>query len=431
MKTKQQVVESIFNVLERNMSNPYLKAFHTDARLREDLGLDSSATLQMLVFLELEFGLGLPEEALMNQDLDTIRNVAKLLYDAQPRPTSDKILEYEEDIKLHCFVSCLSEIIKRKPGLDHRVLYFGVWDSEIVVTEQCTISYHSATISHDHFVDWYDRLYGISIRPWYDRNHTKQQNIERLVPLVEKRTENQHIMVMLDMHKLPERVNEFNKDPFPHYLMVGPTSTPGEWMLYDPDYRWEGVTEKERVLTAMRTPAVGGGYMFTDDAAHAPHPRQIKAYFDACFLLDRNPMTDAIRQVLNAHLTSSDKLGNPLALSHLGVALEEVPILAIRKYAYEHGLAFFWRELQLPENEFDELCEVIAQLVKTFKIVQFQALKVATTGNPQVAEKIFDQLDDQDARELKIKARLHQVYTLWCNKVIGFEHTTSMMGATP
>lgn len=416
MKTKQQVGESIYQVLTHKMSHACAGGFHTDARLREDLALDSSATLQLLVFLELELGLALPEEAVMNEDFDTVRSVAKLLYDAQPRPDSDKILEYEEDIKLHCFVSCLSEVIKRHEELEHRVLYFGVWDSEIIVTDRCTISYHSDTISHEHFLDWYERLYGVAARAWYEPQQSKDENAERLVSLVENRSADQHIMVMLDMHRLPERVNEFNKDPFPHYLMLGPTQNPDEWMTYDPDYRWEGITQKERILHAMRHPAVRGGYVFSDRGIRAPQPRQIKAYYNACMRLEENPMTQAIREVLTAHLAGRDKNGEALALAQLGSALEEIPVLSIRKYAYEHGLAFFWRELVLTEHEFEHWCEVIAELVKSYKLVHFQAMKLSATGDLRIADRLFAILHEQDQRERQIKKRMHEVYHQWCDK---------------
>lgn len=415
MKSKQQVGDSIYQVLVHKMSHPGASAFHTDARLREDLGLDSSATLQLLVLLELELGLALPEEAIMDKDFDTVRSVAKVLYDAQPRPPSDKILDYDEDIKLHCFVSCLSEVLKRLDAIEHRVFYFGVWDSEVIVTDRCTISYHSETISHQHFLDWYARLYGIEVRAWYEPSLSKDENAARLVSLVESRTPDQHIMVMLDMHRLPERVNEFNKDPFPHYLMLGPTSNPDAWMMYDPDYRWEGVIQKDRILHAMRHPAVRGGYIFSDRSAHAPQPRQIKAHYDAYMRLDENPMTRAIREVITAHLAGRDKNGNELSLAQLGAALEEVPVLSIRKYAYEHGLAFFWRELVLDEQEFEHWCEVIAQLVKTYKLVQFQAMKVSATGDRQLTERLFAILDHQDQRERQVKRRMHEVFRQWCD----------------
>jgi petrobactin synthase len=426
--TKEQIVDAMFKVLGAKMSNPYLSGFHSDARLREDLALDSSATLQLLVFLELEFGLGLPEEALMNQDLDTVRKVAKLLYDAQERPAATKQLEYEEDIKLHCFVSCLSEVVKRHPGFEHRVLYFGVWDSEVVVNDEFVLSYHSETISHAHFVHWYERLYGIEIWPWYEATRSKEENIAHVTQLVESRSDDQHIMVMLDMYRLPERVNEFNKDPFPHYLMLGTTPNPEDWMIYDPDYRWEGVVKKARIQQAMRSPAVAGGYVFTDKSAHQPNPRQIQAYYEASMLLDRNLMTDAIRRILTAHVEGRDSHGNPLSLAQLGNALDEIPILSIRKYSYEHGFAFFWRELELQESEFDNLCEVIDELAKTFKVIQFQAIKLAATGKRELAAKIFTLLNEQDEREFKIKRRMHEVYNLWCARVIASKPSTFITG---
>jgi acyl carrier protein len=416
MKTKQQIAESMHQVLVGKMSHPCSTAFHSDARLREDLGLDSAAVLQLMVLLELELGLSLPEEAVMKNDFDTVRNVAKILYDAQPRPPSGKILEFEADIKLHCFVSCLSEVIKRHGQLDHRALYFGVWDSEIVVSDRYALSYHSETIRHDHFLAWYERLYGIKVQAWYDAALGKDENCKRLASLVETRAADEHIMVMLDMHQLPERANEFNKDPFPHYLMLGPTQVPDEWMVYDPDYRWEGVCKRERILQAMRHPSVSGGYIFSDKAARSPTDAQIRAYFDASIVVDSNPMTEAIRQILTAHLAGHDRRGAPLGVAELPAALEEIPILSIRKYAYEHGLAFFWRELDLPEAEFDRWCEVIDVLVKAYKLVQFYTLKLAATGERALAEKIFAVLHEQDEREGQIKKRLVEVYRQWCTR---------------
>jgi len=427
MKTREQIVECIYRVLHGKMASEHLSAFHSDSRLREDLALDSSSALQLLVHLEVEHGLQLPEEALMNKDLDTVRSVAKLLYDAQPRRTPGRLLEYEEDIKLHCFVSCLGEIIKRH-DLDQRVLYFGVWDSDIVITDGCEMSYHSEAISHDAFVERYEQLFGITMHSWYRRHLSKEENVAQLISLVENRTEDQHIMVMLDMHRLPERVNEFNKDPFPHYLMLGPTPNPDEWMVYDPDYRWEGVTKKERILHAMRHPAVAGGFVFSDKTAREPTPQQIKACYEACMLRDRNVMTEAIRSVLSAHLDGNDRRGEGLSLSHLSGALDEIPILSIRKYSYEHGFAFFWRELELAEAEFDHWCEVIAELVKTYKVIQFQALKLATTGNRAIAEEIFRLLDRQDERERTIKHRMHEVYLQWCDQVFALEPSRALSG---
>lgn len=415
MKTREQIIERIYQSLAGNMKHLDLRGFHSDARLREDLGLDSADTLELLVSLEVVYDLSLPDSAVMDQDFTTVRAVAKLFFDAQPRSNPDKLLEYEEDIKLHCFVSCLSEVIKRF-DFDQRTLYFGVWDSEIVVTDQYAISYHSERINHHVFIDWYERLFGIKVEPWFDHDADREENIRRLVSLVENRSPDQHIMVMLDMHRLPERVNEFNKDPFPHYLMLGPTGQPETWFVYDPDYRWEGVTTKERLLHAARHPAVGGGYVFSDKNAHEPRPADIRAYFEHCMLLDRHPMTEAVRGIVEAHLRGTDKNGGELPLSGLRNALDDVPILSIRKYSYEHGFAFFWRELELEEAEFDHWCEVIDELAKGYTLIQFNAIKLATTGDRRIGDKIFSVLDQQVERENRIKRRMQEVFELWCAK---------------
>lgn len=429
MKTKEQIVDSIFKVLGDKMENAHLSNFHSDARLREDLAVDSSLVLQLLMFLELDFGLEISESALMDQDFETVRAVAKILYDAQPVPDTGKPLEVYEDVKIHCVASSMGEIIKRNPELDHRILYFGVWDSEVIVNDHCVLSYHSETISHQFFVDWFQKLYGMKMQSWYKAELGKEKNIEKLVSLVENRTEDQHIMVMLDMYVLPERVNEFNKDPFPHYLMLGPTRNPEEWMVYDPDYRWEGVVKKERILNAVRRPTVAGGYIFSDKDARPCRPQDIRAYYEACMLLNRNPMTDAAREILTAHLEGKDQQGRPLELSQTGKALEELPILAVRKYAYEHGMAFFWRELLLPEEEFDTWCDVIDALAKTYKLVQFQAMKLSATGNRELAEKIYSLLDQQDEREFQIKKRLQEVFTLWCDETTVSYKPAAIAGA--
>jgi acyl carrier protein len=416
MKTKQQIATSLFETLRTKMAHPHAQSFHSDARLREDLALDSASVLEMLVLLEVEFGIRLPEEAVVGEELKTVRSVVDVLFAAQKSSGVDSFLDsfldYEEDIKLHCFVSCQSEVLKRC-GIDQRVLYFGVWDSEIVVSDESTISYHSDLIRHDFFVDWFLRLFGVKMRDWYRRDLGKEENVQKLVSLVEGRTPGEHVMVMLDMHRLPERANEFNKDPFPHYLMLGCTLDPEFWIMWDPDYRWEGIVQKERVLHALRHPSVRGGYLFSEAGARMPLRQDIIAYYETCMRLDQNPLTEAIRRVVSEHLSGVDSKGAPLPLSHLSEAVAEVPILAIRKYAYEHGLAFFFRELRLGEEEFEVWCEVIADLVKTYKNIQFQGVRLAQTGDQAVAERIFTLLREQDERERSIKRRLHQLYLDW------------------
>lgn len=429
--TKEQIVEAIFKVLSENMTHPYMDKFHSDARLLEDLALDSSMVLQMLMLLEVEHDMAIDENALMNEDFETVRAVAKVLYEGQNLPKIEKGLEVYEDVKIHCVASNLAEIVKRFPELDHRILYFAVSDANACINDQYVLSYHDENINHDIFFNWYERLYGMPISSWYDKQASKDKNLATLTSLVENRTPDQHIMVMLDMFHLPERENEFNKDPFPHYVMLGPTNNPDLWFMYDPDYRWEGVFKKDRILNAVAQPTVSGGYVFSEKGARATPAEAVNAFFEASVVRDSNPVTDMIRSIIEAHVKGVDKNGKPLPLENLIKAVEEIPVMSPRKYAYEHGFAFFWRELGLPEPEFDDWCDVIDELAKAYKLIQFNAMKLSATKNKDFAKKLYQLLDQQDEREFRLKQRLIEVKNIWAEKVLETSSTQPLEGVVP
>lgn len=426
MMTKEQIVESIFKVLSENMSLPNMEKFQSDARLLEDLALDSSMVLQMLMLLEIEYDIAMDESALMNEDFETVRAVANTLYKGQNLPSHEKGLEVYEDVKIHCVASNLAEIVKRFPDLDHRILYFAVSDANACVDDRFVMTYHDDNINHDIFFNWYERLYGMPIKSWYDKREKKEKNLAALESLVNGRQAGQHILVMLDMFHLPERENEFNKDPFPHYVMLGPTNNPDLWFMYDPDYRWEGVFKKDRILNAVAQPTVSGGYVFSEHGARPTPAEEVNAFFDASVVRDANPVTDMIRAIINAHIKGQDKNGDPLPMDNLIKAVEEIPVMSPRKYAYEHGFAFFWRELGLPEAEFDDWCDVIDELAKTYKLIQFNAMKLSMTKKETFAEKVFELLDQQDEREFKLKHRLIEVKDMWSASRLAVSETQSL-----
>lgn len=310
-------------------------------------------------------------------------------------------------IKVHCFVSCVCEVIKKTPGVDHRPFYFGVWDADFSVSDKKVLSYHSEHTAHEGFKNWYKLLYGVDITAWYDHSLSKQDNLKTLVDMVENKPADRNIMVMLDMYHLPERENKFNQNPFPHYVMLETTDDPDTWFMWDPDFRWEGPLPKDRILNAIAQPSVAGGYYF--DAVNIRHSSEdtIKAYFAQSMKLDHNPFTDALRDIVSAHVDGA------LPLADLEAALREIPVMAIRKYAFEHGFAYFWEALGLDEEEFEYWCDEIEKLVSRYTQVQFRAMKLAMTGNVQLAAPVFELLDQQDQLEFKIKNKLQQVFEQW------------------
>ena len=421
---KQNIIDAIKLVLEKELSNQKLRDFRPAARLNEDLYLDSVQIMQLLVHIELTLGFDIPDAALSNEDVATVSSLADFLLTQSNTDTSKsghvpaaiaQAQEEYEDIKVHCFVSCLCESIKANPDVDHRPFYFGVWDAEVLVNQDHHLAYHSDDINHDAFRAWYKKLYGVAVTSWYCETLSKQENLHTLQTLLAQKSESENIMVMLDMYLLPERENKFNQNPFPHYVMLEETNEPETWFMRDPDFRWEGTQRKTQVIAAIESEAVAGGYIF-DSSEIIPSSNNVVAeYFLASFNQKNNPMTDKVRQVVDAHIGSNTSSTD---ISQLSEALKQLPVLAIRKYAYEHGFAFFWRDIGFPEAEFEHWCDVIEALVSNYKNIQFRAMKLATEQlsladkNALIAE-IFSLLDQQDEREFSIKKHLFEVFSQW------------------
>lgn len=416
--TREQIQDAIRAVLRDQLNNKHLVAFGPEARLNEDLYLDSILMLQLFLHLELEHGLAAPEEAITREAVATVSNLVDLfaggstaspVQPEQATPSEGVHGEDYYDIKVHCFVSCVCAALKQA-GVDHRPAYFAIWDADFDIgAADWTLRYHAPGVSHAFFRGWFQQLFGMRLTEWYDPAKPKDANLARLSDLVENRAATQHVMVMLDLFHLPERENKFNQNPFPHYLMLETTTDPTVWRVLDPDFRWEGEIAKDLLVEAIRQPTVGGGYVFDHAEARAPSDADLAAYFEACFRPDDNPLIDGVRAIVRAHLEGSDGL----RLEGLTLALRELPVIAIRKYAYEHGFAWFWRALKLPDPEFQNWCDEIDALFQGLKGVHYDTMKLAQTGDRALATGLFDQLDRLNALELRIKARLGEVFELW------------------
>lgn len=420
--SSEALVTAIGTVLREEMRHPHLDGFGPEARLNEDLYLDSVQLLQLILSLELTHGVSVPEEAINRQDVSTVADLARLLAPgAEPAaPVAAELAAPSEgvhgampyDLKIHCFVSCVCDGLKTR-GIDHRPFYALIWDAEFAITDGSRLAYHSDAMDHESFRYWFERLYGVPLVSWYDHSRSKEENVATLLDLMERREPDTRIMVMLDMFHLPERENKFNQNPFPHYLMVSLGDDPDLWQVRDPDFRWEGVIERERMLNAIRQPSVAGGYRFDPSLAHPPADTDLAAFFDACFRFDTNPLIDAARAIVLAHAEGR----GGLRLTDLGEALRELPVITIRKWAYEHGFAFFWRALRWPDPEFQRICDEIEALVNGLTALHYAVLKLARTGvareDTAGVAPVLARLDALDAQEFAIKRQLAAAYAAW------------------
>lgn len=137
--TGEEITAAIHQVLTERMNNRHLDGFGPQSRLNADLYLDSVLMLDLLLHLELDHGITAPEEAIATAAIQTVSDLVELLAGASPATSGasdtavadgpDVHADVYPDIKVHCVVSCLCDAVKAA-GLDHRPMYFGIWDAD-------------------------------------------------------------------------------------------------------------------------------------------------------------------------------------------------------------------------------------------------------------------------------------------------------------
>ncbi len=402
------VLNAIRATLAGPLRNQHMHNFSADAVLNDDLHLDSVILINLMLHLETEHGITVPERELNKEDFDTVGNLVRLLLGEEQEAKEDEDFD-PADITVHCVISCLCAAIRRHEGLDFRPFYFGTWDSEFSVSETHVLTYHSKDISHDSYFDWLSRLYGIGYTRWYDHTLSKAENLAHFEGLLAQKSGDDLLMVMLDMFHLPERENKFNQNPFPHYVLIERSDTEGMVRLVDPDYRWQGDLPRADVLNAIAQPTVAGGYTLHCGAGHAPSPETFRAYFEEGFIADHNPLPTAVRAILAYHQDPQ----HPERLADFGFALRELPVLLIRKYAYDHALAFFWRERGTPFEAFDAECDRVDAICDGYRDLHYLGARISHTGDRSLIPEFEAALNHLDAEEHAVKTLLKSKFDDW------------------
>ncbi|UPW84994.1 petrobactin biosynthesis protein AsbD [Lysinibacillus sp. Ag94] len=77
--TRQQLIKSIYEILENSLELQTLSSFNEGARLNEDLYMDSIMVLQLILHIELDLGISIPDEVLVPKDFKTVGALASFL----------------------------------------------------------------------------------------------------------------------------------------------------------------------------------------------------------------------------------------------------------------------------------------------------------------------------------------------------------------
>lgn len=87
--TRQEIYNAIYDILQNQLKLPSLAAFHEDARLNEDLYMDSIMILQLILHLEVDLGFDIPDEMLVPKDFRTVGSLVRFLERQQQPAVSE------------------------------------------------------------------------------------------------------------------------------------------------------------------------------------------------------------------------------------------------------------------------------------------------------------------------------------------------------
>jgi aryl carrier protein AsbD len=81
--TRQEIIQGIHHILEQKLQLPTISSFHEEARLNEDLYMDSIMVLQLILHVELDLGCAIPDESLVPKDFYTVGSLASFIEQQQ------------------------------------------------------------------------------------------------------------------------------------------------------------------------------------------------------------------------------------------------------------------------------------------------------------------------------------------------------------
>lgn len=81
--TRAEIINCIYDTLKDKLELQTISSFHEEARLNEDLYMDSIIILELILYLELDLGFKIPDEILIPKDFRTVGSLASFLESQQ------------------------------------------------------------------------------------------------------------------------------------------------------------------------------------------------------------------------------------------------------------------------------------------------------------------------------------------------------------
>ncbi|KPB06420.1 petrobactin biosynthesis protein AsbD [Bacillus sp. CHD6a] len=88
--SREELYDAVYDILKDKLTIPTWKSFKESARLNEDLYMDSIMILQLILHVELDLGLSIPDDMLVPKDFHTVESLLNLLEKLSSEKSKEK-----------------------------------------------------------------------------------------------------------------------------------------------------------------------------------------------------------------------------------------------------------------------------------------------------------------------------------------------------
>ncbi|MGG1516569.1 DUF6005 family protein [Paenibacillus oryzisoli] len=304
----------------------------------------------------------------------------------------------------HCFLDCISYIIQMERRFDERPLYCGVWNAPFSVSEN-GISYYSDTIGMEGISIQFKLLYGTSITPIHNYRKSKSENYVSFKKHMAAKTQNQHMIILVDLYYLPYPNKCYQVRHRPH-LLISHHFTEHGCFLIDPYFSWEGYVSFETLDQAFAFENLLVMVMLDTSQMQQPEESVIASCMKQ--QLDLSP--SLLYTEMMALIDRVVCIGSTYALDRLFPLVEQVSVLAKRFHGYVHIYSFLAQALDIQVSDTYSKAD---ELVQKWDNIVLAIVRLGIVGKHAGLITLKDKLMAILQLELAIKQELLLLQEQW------------------
>jgi hypothetical protein len=322
--------------------------------------------------------------------------------------TIDLILE--ECMQIHCIVDSISSILLSTNKVDHRPLYFGLWDVPVYKNPDGMLTYFSKGNPRGIWkLDIFKNLYGQPITITSNTVADKMKRYFLLKESLKSKGTHTHIVSQVDLFYMDYCKSCYSIKHRPHFVVIKDMYKNGFW-VQDLHFDWEGFVHEDNIINSFHNDHTIF-YQFNSSNLSEPSVAEIAHTFEQSVNWNNNNLVSEIRTLIE-HCSSSTSTNK---YKTFAFALSEIGVITSRKKSYAPVLSYFsdLSELYLEETETE-----VKKLVNGWSSFALHALKLGILGKEEIFHKLKIKLDVLAHEEQIIQEKLKKVYIYWKDQEI-------------